>query len=113
MRFLLVLLLCWPDKGPLSPGGPAAAADHTPEGLLLLFTDHALFAQLDQRLQTRVNAPSKGPVVIAPTEPWESYGISAYNHVLRVSPTEDRMYYDCVEGSLRGPGRRICMAASR
>ena len=50
--------------------------------------------------------------MIAPTEPWESYGISAWTHVLRVSETEDRMYYDCVEGSIRGPGRRICLATS-
>ena len=86
--------------------------DPSAEDVLMLFTDRALFAAFDERLETRVNRPSKGPVVVAPTEPWESYGISAWTHVLRVSDAEDRMYYDCVEGSLRGPGRRICLAQS-
>jgi hypothetical protein len=80
--------------------------------LLLLFTDRAQVAHMDSRLEARVNQPTKGPMVIAPTEPWESYGISAWTSVLRVSPTEDRMYYDCIEGSIRGPGRRVCLAIS-
>lgn len=80
--------------------------------LLLLFTDQAQIAHMDSRLEARLHQPSKGPVVVAPTEPWESYGVSAWTSVLRVSPTEDRMYYDCIEGDIRGPGRRVCLATS-
>ena len=47
----------------------AAAAE-----TLVLFTDRAQIAQFDARLELHVNRPDKGPIMIAPTEPWESYG---------------------------------------
>ena len=44
---------------------------------LLLFTDNSLFASIDRRLELRNNAPAKGPRIISPTEPWESWAVCA------------------------------------
>ena len=91
---------------------PSSTAGGSEQEVLVLFTDRTQLAHVDPLLEARVHAPVKGPVVVAPTEPWESYGVSAWTHVVQVSAAEARMYYDCVEGSVRGTGRRICLATS-
>ena len=73
----LSILLCWWAGATTTATtsdrwASATTTATTPDQVLLLFTDHSLFATFDDRLQTRVNPPSKGPVVIAPSEPWES-----------------------------------------
>lgn len=40
----------------------------------VLFIDNDMFAS-QHNVQLTVNKPSKGPVVIAPTEPWESWAV--------------------------------------
>lgn len=41
--------------------------------------------------------------MIYPTEPWESWGVFAYNHVLTMPSGEHRVYYDCIEGNGQPP----------
>lgn len=107
-----------------------AAAPAAPEpAKLLLFTDRREIAQLDERLQLTMNPATKGERVITPTEPWESWAVFAYNSVVQVREGDNRMYYDCIEGSGVPPGgaglgedgtersaaiskRRICLATS-
>eukprot|EP00656_Telonema_subtile_P000700 TRINITY_DN10339_c0_g1_i1.p1 TRINITY_DN10339_c0_g1~~TRINITY_DN10339_c0_g1_i1.p1 ORF type:complete len:490 (-),score=83.31 TRINITY_DN10339_c0_g1_i1:293-1762(-) len=73
---------------------------------------------MDERLSYRNHQPIKGARVIVPDKPWESWAVFAYNHVLEVSPSNYRMYYDCIEGDGVPPGsdsissRRICLATS-
>jgi len=101
-----------------SEGAPSG---HNPSPLL--FVDKTLFSAFDARLELRMNPPTKGPRVIRPTEPWESWAVFAYNHVLEVAHGDYRMYYDCIEGTGLPPGelgvgsgslshRRICLATS-
>ena len=79
-----------------------------PTRSLLLFTDNSLFSSIDPRLELRNNAPAKGPRVISPTEPWESWAVYAFNSVVHVGPGDNRMYYDCVD-SKEGPnGTVVC-----
>ena len=90
----------------------------------LLFVDEQDIAAMDDRLEKRVQAPVKNDRVISPTEPWESWAVFAYNHVVAGTATRPhRMYYDCIEGSGVPPGgfddlggtlahRRICLAES-
>jgi hypothetical protein len=93
----------------------------------LLFVDRQDISHMDSRLETRVVPPVKGPRVLTPTEPWESWAVFAYNHVVRGVPgvRPHRMYYDCIEGNGVPPGgdggaleagsissRRICLAES-
>ena len=72
-----------------------------------------------------MNPAIKGDRVLEPTEPWETWAVFAYNSVVHVGPGENRMYYDCIEGSGVPPGmsqaqahagdishRRICLATS-
>jgi len=40
----------------------------------VLFIDDTLFAA-SHLVQVTVNKPTKGPVIIAPTEPWESWAV--------------------------------------
>lgn len=90
----------------------------------LLFVDQQDIDQMDGRLELRVQAPVKNDRVISPTEPWESWAVFAYNHVVAGTASRPhRMYYDCIEGSGVPPGsadelggtlahRRICLAES-
>ena len=43
--------------------------------------------------------PRKAGRVLTPTEPWESWAVFGYNHVLRAPDGEARLYYDCIQGS--------------
>ena len=84
---------------------------------LLLFTDDSLFAAIHPRLELRNNAPAKGPRILSPTEPWESWAVYAFNSVVHVGPGDNRMYYDCVD-SKQGPNgtvvltEYVCLATS-
>ena len=105
-----------------------------PAPTLLLFFDKSRFTSFNDTLALRVNQPAKGPRVLQPDKPWESWAVFAYNHVVEFSPppnAEYRMYYDCIEGDGVPPGssgrrplppgapplsalshRRICLATS-
>jgi len=106
----------------------AAAASHSPH---VLFVDHTQLASIDASLELRMQPPVKGPRVLWPTEPWESWAVFAYNSVVAgdksaTPPRPHRMYYDCIEGTGQPPGgrqlagqrpdaiskRRICLAVS-
>ena len=97
-----------------------APADH----LLFVNKSHSL-VELDPRLQLRMQPAHKEGRVIWPTEPWESWAVFGYNHVVagdEASGRPHRMYYDCIEGAGVPPGeasaedsishRRICLAES-
>ena len=117
-----------PPKMPLGLllAAAAATAAAPPAGKLILFTDRNEIASLDPQLTLAMNPAVKGPRVLEPTEPWESWAVFAYNSVVHVGPGENRMYYDCIEGSGVPPGeargeqaqfggishRRICLATS-
>ena len=124
LRLLLALLL------PLALLALLAAE---PAPTLLLFFDKSRFTSFNDTLALRVNQPAKGPRVLQPDKPWESWAVFAYNHVVEFSPppsAEYRMYYDCIEGDGVPPGsgrrlllpgapplsalshRRICLATS-
>ena len=93
---------------------------------LLVFTDRTLFSDFDSRLEQRMNPPTKGPLVVTATEPWESNSIGAWVHVLQMPGpgNEMRMYYGCLEHAAQTNGRpcapgkycgdsgRICLATS-
>jgi hypothetical protein len=85
----------------------AAAAGASAEDTLVTFFDLSQVAggTLGPALQLRVQRPDKADVVVRPTEPWESWAVFGYNSVLRVSPTDLRLYYDCIEGSGVPPGQ--------
>lgn len=102
----------------------STAAEEPPDELVL-FYDNVSMANMDPRLQVRLNPPSKGPLVISPTEPWEQWAVFGYNSVLRTPSGQARLYYDCIEGSGVPPGlqgrdslegglshRRVCLAVS-
>merc|ERR1719313_1059789 len=100
-----------------------ALAVGAPLDELVLFYDNRSVSEMDPRLQVRLNPPSKGPIVLSPTEPWESWGVLSYNSVLRAPDGQARLYYDCIEGSGVPPGqagqlqggdshRRVCLAVS-
>lgn len=93
----------------------------------LLFVDQTQLAHVDERLEMVMQPPVKNERVLSPTEPWESWAVFAYNHVVPGVPGErpHRMYYDCIEGTGTPPGdaqlgessgdlshRRICLAES-
>jgi hypothetical protein len=65
--------------------GTASVSAVTPsDEVLLLFTDRSLFTSFDDTsLRLEMHRPEKGPLVIWPTEPWETGGNSCYNHVLQ------------------------------
>ena len=52
--------------------------------LPLPFVDHAVLCSPLSNLTLRVNEPVKGPRVIMPDKPWESWAVFAYNHVMEV-----------------------------
>ena len=91
---------------------------------LVLFVDFSQITRHDPRLTLRMNPPTKGPRIISPTEPWESWAVFAYNSVVAGDGERPhRMYYDCIEGTGVPPGaaakandpishRRICLAES-
>jgi len=88
---------------------------------LVTFFDLSQVAETDPALELRVQRPAKEGVVIAPTEPWESWAVFGYNSVVAVSSTDLRIYYDCIEGTGVPPGlvsgnamsdRRVCLAKS-
>ena len=93
-----------------------------PAPTLLLFFDKSRFTSFNDTLALRVNQPAKGPRVLQPDKPWESWAVFAYNHVVEFSPppnAEYRMYYDCIETCLHSnctiygaTQRRICLATS-
>lgn len=93
--------------------------------LLFVNKSHSV-VELDPRLQLRMQPAQKEGRVVWPTEPWESWAVFAYNHVVsgdKASGRPHRMYYDCIEGAGVPPGgamlqegtishRRICLAES-
>jgi hypothetical protein len=109
---------------------PNAALTTAP--LPLLFVDYTTLKSVDKKLKLKVHPPVKGPLVISPNKPWESWAVFAYNHVLEIpqefrgtdatSSSRFRLYYDCIEGNGLPPGssissnsiskRRICLAVS-
>ncbi len=101
----------------------AAGAHTPPPPLPILFVDDAQIARWDDALVQTVHAPVRGPRVVWPDRPWESWAVFAYNHVLEVpaalrrgSQTQRRgvaataaaaryrLYYDCIEGTGLPPG---------
>eukprot|EP01043_Picozoa_sp_COSAG02_P043785 COSAG02_NODE_3846_length_6153_cov_1.953089_5_plen_436_part_00 len=48
-------------------------------------------------MSLRVQQPAVGPVVLGADKPWESFGIGAYNHVMKFGRRDYRMYYSCFE----------------
>jgi hypothetical protein len=76
-----------------------------------LFFDKSVFTKFDSRLELAVNKPAKGPRVISPTKPWESWAVFAYNHVMQVAGEDHRMYYDCIEGTGVPPGSNTIKSA--
>ena len=99
-------------------GALPAASPGDDRTTLLLFADDSLLASIDPRLERRNNAPQKGPRVLQPTEPWESYAVFAYNSVVHVGPGEYRLYYDCVDAKIESDGKQyigrefVCLATS-
>ena len=97
----------------------------TQQQLPLLFVDDTVLVSWDFTLSLRVHPPRKGPRVIIPDKPWETWAVFAYNHVMEVPVgtvgDRYRLYYDCIEGAGVPPGagnlgslshRRICLATS-
>ena len=71
----------------------------------LLFVDTAVLASTSDGLQLQVHPPTHGPLILWPTESWESFAVYGSNSVVQLRPgdanyskeTSVRMYYDCVE----------------
>lgn len=80
----------------------------------VLFVDSTQLSAIDTRLSFEVQPPTKGPLVIRASEPWESAGVAAYNAVVRGDASRPhRMYYDCIESTNATTSlRRICLAES-
>eukprot|EP01079_Euglenida_sp_SAG-EU17-18_P004641 gene4641-4841_t len=74
----------------------------------MLFVDHQVLRTLDSRLWLQPNPPALGARVLWPTEPWESWAVFAYNHVLQIAPDQIRMYYDCISASQTGKIGSLC-----
>ena len=101
-----------------------AALDAT-EDKPLLFVDAAVLASASDGLELQVHPPSHGPLVLWPTEPWESWAVFGSNSVVQLRPGDAnysaeasiRMYYDCVEIGTQGHwgqlgNDRSCVAVS-
>ena len=90
---------------------------------LLFVNKSSSLVDLDARLELRMQPVHKERRVLWPTEPWESWAVFAYNHVVagdEASGRLHRLYYDCIEGAGVPPGlqdtishRRICLAESK
>ena len=73
--------------------------------LPLFFIDHSILKTYDAQLKLTVHTPIRGPRVIKPDKPWESWAVFAYNHVMEVplefrgndpiTSSPYRLYYDC------------------
>lgn len=79
-----------------------------------LFIDSRFFARssgIELEMQTPVQHPDP---VLLPDRPWESFGIGAYNTIMREPDGRFRMWYDAVmKGGLPSEGaRRLCYAES-
>jgi len=68
--------------------------EHDRANRKLLFIDNAMFANLSGDIGLRRHRPSPRPVVLRPTEPWESFGLIGYHTVVQMGPQDYRMYYD-------------------
>ena len=83
--------------------------------LPLFFIDHSILKTYDAHLKLTVHTPIRGPRVIKPDKPWESWAVFAYNHVMEVplefrgndpiTSSPYRLYYDCIEGNGQPPGK--------
>jgi hypothetical protein len=85
-----------PDRG----GGGRWAHDPAPSKHL--FVDHTLFAGSETfpglglfgDIGLVHHRPAPAGIVLAPSEPWESYGYIGYHSVVVAGPGEYRLYYD-------------------
>jgi hypothetical protein len=98
-----------------TPVPPAPPFTPPPPPRHLLFIDRTEIAELDPRLSLRMQPPAKGPRVITPDKPWESWAVFVYNALVAGNGSRPhRLYYDCV--AMPGPfvgSRHICLAESR
>jgi hypothetical protein len=91
----------------------------------LLFVDDTVLSSRSASLELRAHPPDAGPLVLWPTEPWESWAVFASNSVVQLHPgdanyteaTSVRMYYDCVQIGTSGHwgqigAERSCVAVS-
>lgn len=93
--------------------GPVAAASK------VLFFDGTHIEATTGDVRLTLHRPAKLGRVLAPTEPWETYAVLAYNTVLKVDAGDFRLYYDCASAKPRTPGgvpefaaRFTCLAVS-
>ena len=133
---MLVQMMLWPLL--VASLSLASSAPAAPIQFPILFVDDAHIAKWDDVLVQTIHAATKGPRVIRPDTPWETWAVFAYNHVLEVpaalrdhsnnnkgaaaAAARYRLYYDCIEGTGLPPGkysnvgalshRRICLAVS-
>lgn len=77
----------------------------------MLFLDDRSVASVDGAYERVVHRPTKLGRVLAPSEPWENFGIGLYNTVLQ-DGGELRLYYDCMSKHNGTFYRFVCFANS-